>query len=1060
MICIYHKTDNISQVIFFGIDFWKSAVAGVRSYIAGIKSLATAEQAATIATNALSVAINLALNAGAMILITALVQGLTKLVDKLVLTKEELAEVRNEAAQSFAQLKEDSDKLAEEGEAVEELAKKYKEIIKSTSDTADSKDDLSKLQNDLIDKFGNEANKLDLVNGKYEEQIELINKLSDAKYEEWKTENADKILAAEQMTNYNIGWARVNQGGRRVEPVGEYAQTFTNAEIEQVDDLAASLYKVKGVSKDIEEIYKEIEGVDISKGWFSDDLLFTGTLDDVQRQLDDLIARYKEVDGANRNTLQALTTQYNTIKTALNDIDTFYQNIRQYEAETPEVFTLSFDTTKELSQLNAAMGDMRSTWFENLGEMEDGFGKTVDSMISALRTLEKGEGLSSSDFWGVMELDTDKMLTDIQMIGDKFVLNEEQLIKLKDTYIQRQIESLSKEQESLRVKRDELQATIEQAEIELRAIGNRGLFDSAHRQAYQEAAESIEQGKKSLDAYDDELRMTDILMRQWVSKLGVAKSESERIADIQAKITEAQKAADEYAKAMTDAVQSVIDGFENEKQKLEDEKDLLNEHLDILNEKKEAIEETIDQYKSIVDVVQDISDAEIEALEARQEAEEQAVQARIDALKEEKDQKEEETSLDEKQLELRKKLAELDKAKNTKVRTYSAARGWHFDVDREAVAAAQSAADDAQKAYDAAVSNKEYNDEVKALEAEKKAISENYKAQIKLQEDYYKQWSEVVEAQEKAEEEQLAQQILGADYREKIKNRDTTILTKFSANFRSYNSQLNSLVKGEIASLQTSIKAKQNEIDAKNKQIESWKKYKNEVETTINTVKSKYEGYVELLKDVNIEESSSYEQREKALEQFATQFDALTSQVAQYQQRIEPIRLSAVFDDYEARNKMATFIETYRDAVIAMRDALNESATGYGIVNSPFDAKLAEAARYLRGYAQGGTADFTGMTMVHGTKNRAETIFNAEQSKELYNMVRSGSFAEQVANKAYTGLRSAMAKVSTTTNNNTSRNITINEMIIKANNPAEFHTQFMAEISQYWNVKLTESRVK
>ena len=95
-------------------------------------------------------------------------------------------------------------------------------------------------------------------------------------------------------------------------------------------------------------------------------------------------------------------------------------------------------------------------------------------------------------------------------------------------------------------------------------------------------------------------------------------------------------------------------------------------------------------------------------------------------------------------------------------------------------------------------------------------------------EDYYEQWKAILEEQENAEKEQLAEQIFGVEWREKIKNRDTTILNKFKSNFKSYNTQLNSLVNGEIASLKKSIKAKEEEIKAKEAQIESWKNYQQQ----------------------------------------------------------------------------------------------------------------------------------------------------------------------------------------------------------------------------------------
>ena len=332
--------------------------------------------------------------------------------------------------------------------------------------------------------------------------------------------------------------------------------------------------------------------------------------------------------------------------------------------------------------------------------------------------------------------------------------------------------------------------------------------------------------------------------------------------------------------------------------------------------------------------------------------------------------------------------------------------------------------------------------------------------QIDAQKTYFEQWQEVVNEQSKAESEQLAEQILGSEWREKIKSKDTKILNKYRSDFRLYNSQLNDLVNNEIASLQKSIKAKDEEIKAKSKQIKSWQDYKNQVQDTIDTISGKYDEYVQLLNNINISESDSYDTRINKLSAFATEFESLVDDLHGYQSQIDDVNISVNISTDKARDDMAQFIEDYKEAVESMSQALEESSTGYGIVNSDWDARLAEAANRMKhGYATGGTVDYTGVAMVHGSKTSAETVFNAAQSKELYNMVKSGTFANIVADKAYAGLTSAMGKINNATNSD-NRIININGMVIKADNPKQFHEQFMQEIGQYWNVKLTESYVK
>jgi hypothetical protein len=53
------------------------------------------------------------------------------------------------------------------------------------------------------------------------------------------------------------------------------------------------------------------------------------------------------------------------------------------------------------------------------------------------------------------------------------------------------------------------------------------------------------------------------------------------------------------------------------------------------------------------------------------------------------------------------------------------------------------------------------------------------------------------------------------------------------------------------------------------------------------------------------------------------------------------------------------------------------------------------------GFKEGGPVDFTGLTMVHGSKTSAETMFNAADSKKLYDFVHSSKLddlAQEISN--------------------------------------------------------------
>lgn len=1042
-------------MIFGGIQQFSDLTAKIQGYVVAVKGMSVAEQMAAVSAKALRTAL-LALGETAVMLVISLaIQGLAKFADKLIVTKSELSEFRSEVASTAEALRDGYEQFSEESKSIEELVGQYKEIAQSASGMTEKKDELLKIQTDLIDKYGEEAKGLDLVNGKYDETIQKIEALSEARRLQWERENADKITQAQRIAEYNVGWTTKNANGL-YENIGDYDQYFFKGSIENADKLAASLFKIKGVSEDLEDVYKEIDGIDFIDGITSNDLLLSGTVEEARDQLGELIDRYSELarEGkVNSDGLKELSSHFETLNHILDDTDTYLQKISH--ANISSLVGETFNSLTELDNINASLADSRDKWFENASDKTAQLNKSVESIQKAMQTIAGGEGLSSADFWGIKQLDTDNILQRIRQVGDTYILDQEQLITLKDKFIQQQIDSIKAENDNLKIKRDELKTTIEQAEVEMSILGSRGGADSAHRRWIEDARQSIIKSKKNLEDYGDQIRWNNMLIEEWNGKLGDTVDKTQLIKDLQAK-------ADAAEKAMLKAIDDNIKKHNDEKSVLENQKSLLEEQLKVLEDQQKQIESIIDDYKSVANIVKDEIEKSVKQLEEQQKAQEDAVQARIDALKETKEQQEKENALVEKELALKQKLADLEKAKNTKVRTYSTERGYHYDVDKQAVMDAESAVSDAQEAYDKALAEDVYNAQLEALEKEKSLITKNFEEQIKALEDYSDQWTEAIEEQTKAEDERLAQQILGSNWRVKINKIDTGILNNFKTSFKQYNTQLTTLVNNEIAQLKNSIKAKEDEIKAKQNQIKTWEDYRTTVSNAIDAVKNKYSEYETTLANVSLSENSSYNDREAALRTFVETYEGLVDEIVRTQGEIQDVHAGIYVDTNfsQVRDEMAVFIDSYRSAIEAMQKSLEESLTGYGVVNSEWDAKLAKAANALRGYSGGGVIDYTGAAIVHGSKSSSEIAFNASQARELYDMVKSGNFTNQVANKAYEGLTSVLRGLKSGGTDNSSTVINLRQEFHGVQNGREFANQFNANIEQYWRTKLTESLVR
>lgn len=968
-------------------------------YKTATQNLALTQKTATATSKALSIALNTLANIGIMVAINLAIKGISALVDKLVVTKEELAEIRDEAVSSAEELKANVETFMEEADAIDELVQKYKEIHLSVTDINESKEELIQIQSDLIDKFGGEASGIDLVNGKYEEQIDTIERLSQAKYDEWTRENATAISRAQKVSEYNVGWYNNVDGAL----VGDesYSQLFLKGYVENTDELAASLYKIKDVSEDIQDIYKNVSGVDFIDGIFSNDLLLSGTLEDARDQLGQIIDEYSKLDTQSSDTLKALEDHYKALNKEIEDTEFYMSKIRQYESNPAEVVgVIDTPNINKLNALISAMGDARAEWFKALDEMEGGFGKTVDSMSSALQKLVDGKNLSSSEFWDLIELDTDKIITDIKMVGDEFVIDQQQLIQLKDQQIQKQIDSLQFENSTLETKKKTLSVAIEQAKAELSILGARGLANEAYRKEYQDAVNSIKQGERNLQDYGDQIRRNNILITQWNSKLG---DTADRTETLNKQLKELQDQADAYAKAFTKQIDDVIDGLQKEADALNEEKSGLQEQLDLLEAQRDEIESILDNYKEIASIIEDEVNKEIDAIKEQQKAQEDAYNARIDALKKENEERED-------ALEYAQKLANLENAKNNKVRVIDATRGFRYESIKEDVVKAEND-----------LADFENNRAIKALEEERDESSKIFDAQIKEYEDYLEYFKEIQDEETKAENERLMAEAFGSDWREKIKKRDTLILQKYQNDFRNYNTQLTNLTNNEIASLKKSIEAKENEIKVKEKQIKSWKTYKSEVETAIKTVNDKYDEYMTKLNDVNLSEGN----RETALSNFISTYEGYVSQIQGLQDQIQDTTVGLYID---------TNVDEVKDKFLDLFNTADDWANYFKTIRDSDEAEDALMEYSIR--------------LTNGMSPKpAPKLAPKSAPKSLYSSITANPITVDVTPKRYGAPPITTANTSTTINN------TVNVDKIVTDNPQDFAKQ----LDRYYQTKLTES---
>ena len=187
--------------------------------IEGLKNAQNVAKQSTIGLTIAQTALNMAISMGLMAAISLAIKGF----DKLVNSAKRASEAANEA---FSDTNEKVQQNEEEAKSLDGLISKYKELKESGNLDIDGRKEVKELQNDIADLVGTQAKNLDLVNGKLDEEIEKLNKISakEAKdaYETatanyFNSQKANKNAAGDDSYVFFDGYAYV--GKKEKEPI-------------------------------------------------------------------------------------------------------------------------------------------------------------------------------------------------------------------------------------------------------------------------------------------------------------------------------------------------------------------------------------------------------------------------------------------------------------------------------------------------------------------------------------------------------------------------------------------------------------------------------------------------------------------------------------------------------------------------------------------------------------------------------------------------------------------------------------------------------------------------
>ena len=1105
-----------------------AAQLAIRKQTFATNGLTVAEEGAEMATFSLSNAFKGLKLAIASNPIGAIITGVTLLTTALISWKrkqeEAVVEAKRLEEERQRNLKETISELEsfeQEQSSIDSLIEKYVELYNTTSDMSTKKEELASITEELNGKFEDEKTGIDLLNGSISENIELIREQQNELDKQWQRDNKAKIEEAQKYIADNsdatIASFDVNGvllGSNYDEAVQE-AEFYYDRMLHMIDTKNEELWKYldkvettytdsygnavrsfgfklkEGIDRDVipevlksfRDLYEQLdqysymdfkfisgdesaEALNLLISDFTqyiellqkDESISNSIFDNTAIAIDGTAKKFNELAEAasdasrKMNAEGALPADVYTYSRQLNEIRVELEELAKASPELQKRFELIFSTIGLQSEdVSESAELLRKNFFDTLDEMEDGVFKRVDKINDAITKAFSGEGLSATEAWELLELDTTGILTPVIEANGEWIMQSEQLVALKERLIGLSREQVEADLKSAQTQIADLDNQIsaqyaiidKQREIIAKTMGN-SKPNEANLKALSDAKKKVNELVEVQKKYSAEVYRDKLLLQQLNAQLDYTVEQQKAL------VEKAEDYADNLLKAQEHRIDQIIDSHEAEKEALEKEKEALQDELDILNDQKDAIEEIISNYDTVNNLVQKTVEKEIDSLEEQKQAIEDTYNARIDALKAENEERND-------ALEYAEKLANLENAKKNKSRVYDETRGWRYESVKEDVKKAENE-----------LAEFETSQEIKKLEKERDELTKGIDDQIDSYKDYEDIWKEIAEEIQTEEDELLAEQILGADWREKIAQKDTAVMDKFRSEYRNHNVALNNLTNTEIALKEAAIEAKDAEIKSKEEQIKIWKAYKTEVQTAAKDIKDATEGYIELLDTVTINETSDLQTRTENLNNFKNAYSGALQTAIDLQNQLDnnggeinyDVHVNGL-DELKQAAAAATVIAT-----TAGMTGVGGAMVGVGgvmaIANSPILQSADDIADTVKDilnriglYSSGGVADYTGLAMLHGRKDAPEVIFNASDSAKLYELVHgTPNLMADMIDKATKLSQFNMAKVGSTTNTSS---VNIDSINVYANNPAELSRGLDKELDRYFQTKLTQN---
>lgn len=397
--------------------------------------LSTANGAATASTVSFSSALEglfATMMANPIILLTAAVSAGVMVWQSY---KQSIEDAVNSASTAGQKFSENTSSLNEQISKVEELRESIASGVLSDEEAYNAKSQLLDIQNQLTSTYGESASSIDLVNGKMEEQIALMQQLQveDAK----KTLNENKTgfdkIKSEMTKTRTSGIAQFNGGSKDAEAVAEIAKNYVDKGLSlQKDSTGAYTITFKG---------------DVTQA----ESTLNSFMNDVQNRIDTV----GDNNGILEGVIDSTSSELSKFKRIIDEYGDDYNNFLKADIISKGVgygkpATILEDYKDAIEKYNEALSNGDSSAIDKAKASFDNVSFSVDTVLdkypqyknlfdevgdslnkSAIKTKDFKDALSGDDFKDIIS--QFKNLKDVDLKGisfdDKSVANGEKALK-------------------------------------------------------------------------------------------------------------------------------------------------------------------------------------------------------------------------------------------------------------------------------------------------------------------------------------------------------------------------------------------------------------------------------------------------------------------------------------------------------------------------------------------------------------------------------------------------------------------------------------------------------